>query len=222
MILNLSEHQVESVTLGQLLVCAKTRLADDWGDCIPLSSVPAASLAPSSTNRGELEVRCLLCLCRASGLETSCCYCCFHTDEGNSWCPETVVCPLLLEILDNAAIIIARTWETWDVTVLTFSRRRVDAIFSEPICVCTLLKPIYITVLGVYSFSSLCAETWKLARAQIEDDEGHRMKLKRRSLSWTPGKVSCQWKVFCSESNLRRGTVESPSAGVFKTNVKVK
>lgn len=43
----------------------------------------------------------------------------------------------------------------------------------------TLLKPIYITVFDVYSFCFLCAETWKLACAQIEDNEGHRMKLKR-------------------------------------------
>ena len=50
----------------------------------------------------------------------------------------------------------------------------------------TLLKHIYITVLDVYSFFSLCAETWKHvshAHAQIEDHEGHRMKLKRGSLS---------------------------------------
>jgi len=32
----------------------------------------------------------------------------------------------------------------------------------------TLLKPIYITVLDVYSFFSLCTETWKLAHAQID------------------------------------------------------
>lgn len=56
----------------------------------------------------------------------------------------------------------------------------------------TLLKPPYITVLVGYSFPSLSAGTRKLAHAQIDDNEGRRMKLKRASLSSSPGKISCQ------------------------------
>lgn len=56
----------------------------------------------------------------------------------------------------------------------------------------TLLKPIYITVPVVCSFPSLSAGTWKLAHAQTDDSEGHRMKLKRGSLSSSPGKIPCQ------------------------------
>lgn len=190
------EHQVGS--LPGWWVCAKSRLAAGWGPCSQLSS-SLQPLAPSSASRGELEVPRLLRLCRASGLEMSCCCCCFPTDRGNSRCPETVVCPLLLKILGNTAIITACTWETYGFTVLTFSRRRGDAIFSETPCIRTL-----------YSFKTyLCNRPccvqllfpgcWnvEIAHAQTEDDKGHRMKLNRGSSSWTPGKTSCQWKVFC-------------------------
>jgi len=39
-----------------MLVYAKSRLADDWGDCIQLSSVSVASLAPSSTEENWRHV----------------------------------------------------------------------------------------------------------------------------------------------------------------------
>lgn len=132
--LNLSEHPLERVTLGQLLVCGDTRLADGW-ETPSSSPLSAFSPVPPFTIRTG---GCLLCLQRGSGLEISCC--CFHMNERRKegWCPETVVCLHLLELLINTAVIITHTREIWDSTVLTYSGRRVDVVLSETLCVCTL------------------------------------------------------------------------------------
>lgn len=70
---------MESVTLGQLLVCGEMRLADGWEtpSSSPLSLQPLLFHPPET---GGLGAAFLLCLRRASGLEIS--FFCFRMDEG--------------------------------------------------------------------------------------------------------------------------------------------
>lgn len=105
--LDLSEHPVKSVTLGQLLACGDTRLTDGWET--PSNSALSLHSLLFHPSQSGLGAACLLCLQRGSGLEISCC--CFHMHERGKegWCPETVVCLHLLELLINTAVIITHT-----------------------------------------------------------------------------------------------------------------
>lgn len=153
MALNLSEHPVGSVTLGQLSVYGETRLMagrlhpallclcilscstlhnPGAGSCLP--AVPLQSFWPRRS------------------------YCCLHMDEGG--CPEMEVCLHLLELVNKIAIIRAHSWEIWGSSVLTLSERRVDDILSETPCICSLLKT-FMYQSNVHS----CAVTWRLAHA---------------------------------------------------------